>query len=227
MSFRVARNRDENRTKLWRPASSFVVIGGLLSQVKMTQNEWRKVAANVNSLVPSSGDQCSEILRLSYNYLPHRLKACILYMDVFPEDSEIPASKLANLWAAEGFLKQDRLNCLEEVAQRCLEELVERSFILPHKRNYESKIKTCKIHDLLRHFCVKEANKEKFLYVAKSYANVLPYISHSQRRTIIHLTTFKGHANLLYSTPSLSYPRSFIILGKHDLSSPLFLKFRN
>ncbi|XP_075503349.1 putative late blight resistance protein homolog R1A-10 [Primulina tabacum] len=205
---------------------SVVVIGGLLSQVKMTQDEWRKVAANVSSLVSSSGDQCSETLRLSYKYLPHRLKACFLYMGVFPEDYEIPASKLANLWAAEGFLKQDRLKCLEEVAERCLEELVERSLILPYKRNYDGKIKTCKIHDLLRHFCVKEANKENFLYVAKSYANVLPYISHSQRRTIIHPTTLKGRADFLYSTPSLSYARLFIILGKHDLSSPLFLKFR-
>ncbi|XP_073145302.1 putative late blight resistance protein homolog R1A-3 [Henckelia pumila] len=65
-----------------------------------------------------------------------------------------------------------------------------------------------------------------FSYVAKSYANVLPYNSHNQRRTIIHPTTFKGRADLLYSTPSLSYARSFIILGKNDLSSPLFLKFR-
>ncbi|KZV52161.1 hypothetical protein F511_07116 [Dorcoceras hygrometricum] len=205
---------------------SVMVIGGLLSKVKMTQDEWKKVAANVSSLVSSSGDHCSEILRLSYKYLPQRLKACFLYMGVFPEGYEIPASKVVNLWAAEGFLKQDGLSSLEEVAERCLEELIERSLILPYKRNYESKIKICKIHDLLVHFCVKQANVEKFIHVVKSYTNVLPQISHGQRRIIIHPTTFKGLADLLYSIPSLSVGRSLVILGQHDLPSPLFLNFR-
>ncbi|XP_073137586.1 putative late blight resistance protein homolog R1A-3 [Henckelia pumila] len=35
----------------------------LCAKVKMTRDEWKKVAENVSSLVSSSGNQCSEILR--------------------------------------------------------------------------------------------------------------------------------------------------------------------
>ncbi|XP_073127429.1 putative late blight resistance protein homolog R1A-10 [Henckelia pumila] len=200
---------------------SVVLIGGLLSKVNMTREAWQNVAQNVTSSV----DQCFEILKLSYNYLPHYLRACFLYMGVFPEDHEIPVSKLIKLWVAEGFLNQDQSQSMEEVAERCLNELIERSLILPSKRNSGKRLKTCKIHDLLRDFCVTESNKENFMYVTKRYLSVSPNSLHCLRRISIHPMAILDNL-LVSSTPSVSFARSFITIGNHKISSELFLQFK-
>ncbi|KAL0335860.1 UNVERIFIED_CONTAM: putative late blight resistance proteinR1A-10 [Sesamum radiatum] len=90
---------------------AIVVIGGLLSRAHdKKQEDWEHVASHVNSVIMrNEGDEFMEILSLSYNYLPHHLKACFLYMGVFPEDKEISVSQLLKLWVAEGFVKPPTL----------------------------------------------------------------------------------------------------------------------
>ncbi|KAL0390401.1 UNVERIFIED_CONTAM: putative disease resistance protein [Sesamum calycinum] len=112
------------------------------------------------------------ILALSYNYLPNFLKACFLYMGAFPKDYEIPVSRLIWLWIAEGFVLPVRSKCLEDVANDYLEDLVNRNLILVGKRRLDGRIKTCRIHDLLRDLCMIEAQNENFLHVIERYAQV-------------------------------------------------------
>ncbi|KAL0284407.1 UNVERIFIED_CONTAM: putative late blight resistance proteinR1B-14 [Sesamum angustifolium] len=69
---------------------AIVVIGGLLSKESRKEEYWRTLADNLSSIVTEDDEQCLEILGLSYNRLPHHLRACFLYMAVFPEDYEIP-----------------------------------------------------------------------------------------------------------------------------------------
>ncbi|KAG8378735.1 hypothetical protein BUALT_Bualt07G0016100 [Buddleja alternifolia] len=96
---------------------AIVVIAGLLSKVNRTPDEWKNVAENLHSIVAKDADTILEILNLSYDHLPQHLKACFLYMSVFPEDCKISVSKIIKLWVAEGFLKQKRTKTLEEVAE--------------------------------------------------------------------------------------------------------------
>ncbi|XP_057514489.1 putative late blight resistance protein homolog R1A-3 [Actinidia eriantha] len=42
-------------------------------------------------------------------------------------------------------------------------ELIGRSLVLVFKRRYDGGVKACGIHDLLRDFCIKQAEKERFL----------------------------------------------------------------
>ncbi|XP_059446487.1 putative disease resistance protein At1g50180 [Corylus avellana] len=67
---------------------SIVVLGGLLANKEKTHRTWSKVIADVNWYLT----KCKDILALSYNYLPRRLKLCFLYFGAYPEDFEITVS---------------------------------------------------------------------------------------------------------------------------------------
>ncbi|KAG8369641.1 hypothetical protein BUALT_Bualt14G0034700 [Buddleja alternifolia] len=164
---------------------AIVVIAGLLSK-HMTEEYWEHVADNLNPVLIKNDIECSEILSLSYNYLPHHLKPCFLYMGVFPEDYEIRVSKLIKLWIAEGFLVPVISKSLETVAEECVEDLISRNLILVRRQGSNGKPKTCSIHDLLREICLREASKEKFLYVLNRYINFDPEEANNQRRLSIH-----------------------------------------
>ncbi|XP_073294590.1 putative late blight resistance protein homolog R1B-12 [Primulina huaijiensis] len=206
---------------------SIVVIGGLLSKINMTHEAWHAVAANVTSFVSSSDDNCLEILKLSYNYLPQHLKACFLYLGVFPEDYEISVSKLVKLWVAVGFLKHVQFQTVEDTAEKYLEELIDRNLILISKKNSEGRIKTCRMHDLLLAFCVKEAKYENFLLVSKWYASLFPGGSLSERHLSIHpIEAFKYRCFPFYSLPSISFSRSLVCMGPYCFPSSVFLKFK-
>ncbi|CAA2994813.1 late blight resistance homolog R1A-10 [Olea europaea subsp. europaea] len=141
------------------------VIGGLLSKATKTRHYWRSIAENLSSEINSNDEQWSKILSLSYKHLPYHLKGCFLYMGIFPEDSEIIVKELIRLWVAEGILKPACSQTLEDVGEKYFLDLVQRSLILVQKKAYNGKAKTCRIHDLLRDLCVREAQKEKFFHV--------------------------------------------------------------
>ncbi|KAL2482123.1 Disease resistance RPP8-like protein 3 [Forsythia ovata] len=153
---------------------AIVLIGGLLSNSTKTQSYWEYVVKNLSSVITSNDDQCKKIMDLSYDNLPHHLKVCFLYMGIFPEDYEIPVSQLVKLWIAEGFIEPVTSKSLEDVAEEYLLNLVERSLILVSKRSSKGKTKMCKIHDLLRELCVREARKESFFHVTDRSLNGLP-----------------------------------------------------
>ncbi|KAG8378915.1 hypothetical protein BUALT_Bualt07G0034300 [Buddleja alternifolia] len=108
---------------------AIVVIGGLLHKGEKTQEYWRRIAGNLD-LIISEDTRCMEILSLSYNHLPHRLRPCFLYMGLFPEDYEIPVPRLIRLWVAEGFLKPTRSKRFEELAEEYLEDLIKRNLVM-------------------------------------------------------------------------------------------------
>ncbi|KAI3472775.1 hypothetical protein Pfo_031178 [Paulownia fortunei] len=141
---------------------SIVVIGGLLGKSLKTQEYWENVEKSINSILNSGDDkQCLNILSLSFNYLPAHLKPCFLYMGIFPEDHEIRVSRLIKLWVAEGFLKPNKAQSLEEIAEGYLKDLVDMNLILVCRWGSNGKIKTCNIHDLLRELCLRVAKKER------------------------------------------------------------------
>ncbi|XP_047257989.1 putative late blight resistance protein homolog R1B-8 [Capsicum annuum] len=76
---------------------------------------------------------------------------------------------------------------MELVAEEYLEELIQRSLILVHKRRANGRIKTCKIHDLLRQLCIREAQIENVVLVM--HDNVPTYLEgiDYQRRVMITL----------------------------------------
>ncbi|KAL0382050.1 UNVERIFIED_CONTAM: putative late blight resistance proteinR1B-16 [Sesamum calycinum] len=223
---------------------AILLVGGLLAKVQRAQNHWRNFAENVQSIISTHNDQCLEILSLSYNHLPQHLKMCFLYMGVFPEDYQIPVSKLIRLWAAEGFLKPCADESLDDVGEKYLQDLVDRSIVLVSKRKLSGKIRTCSIHDLVRDLCVREAQKEKFVRTIKTdddlssedalghcrlclHSSILQDDASFRRDTIIAIREhsdcrLKEIYDAMRSSPLI---RSLIFTGTYRKPLNIFLRF--
>ncbi|XP_019155095.1 PREDICTED: putative late blight resistance protein homolog R1A-10 [Ipomoea nil] len=148
--------------------SSVVVVAGVFSKLEKTVEEWQNIEKQTNSLVVTTdlSEQCSRILSLSYNYLPLHLKACFLYLSTIPEDEAVIVKRLIRLWIAEGFVELINSNeKLEEVAHGYLQDLGDRCLIQIQEWRSNGKMKTCRMHDMVHEFCVREAIKEKLLNV--------------------------------------------------------------
>nr|XP_015868161.2 disease resistance protein RPP13-like isoform X2 [Ziziphus jujuba var. spinosa] len=155
---------------------SIVVLGGILAKKDKTPQTWSNLIGNVNwFLIDDDNKHCSDILALSYSYLPRKLRVCFLYVGVFPEDFLIPARTLIQMWVAEGFISvQNDSRKMDEidVAEYYLEQLIDRSLIQVASRKSDGGVKTCRIHDLVRDFCIKMSIQEKFYEVRVNSADL-------------------------------------------------------
>ncbi|KAJ9681495.1 hypothetical protein PVL29_020390 [Vitis rotundifolia] len=154
---------------------AIVVLGGLLSLKDLTRGSWQKVLNSMDWHLSQGPDSCLGILALSCNDLPSYLKPCFLYCGVFPEGSEIKASKLIRLWVAEGFVQKRGKETLEDIAEDYLCELIQRSMIQVADTRVDGRVKSCRIHDLLRDLAISEAKEEKLFEVDENIdVDVLP-----------------------------------------------------
>ncbi|XP_030540193.2 probable disease resistance protein RF9 [Rhodamnia argentea] len=139
---------------------AIIVLGGLLAN-----NDWKTVSEKIKSYFSDESD-VFKVLALSYDDLPWHLKPCFLYLSSFPEDAEIPATNLLNMWIAEGFVLQndydEERDIQVEDAAEYLMELVGRGMVQV-RFNLSGKIKTIHLHDLMRDLCISKARQERFL----------------------------------------------------------------
>ncbi|KAK6946370.1 NB-ARC [Dillenia turbinata] len=153
---------------------AIVVLGGLLA-TRTTIQEWEKLSQNISSQLRKAGKGSHQhhgevltVLALSYNDLPYHLKSCFLYLGLFPEDFEIRARRLIRMWIAEGFILSsqiDREETLEDAGEDCLHELIQRSMIQVGTTDASGRVKTCRMHDLMRDLCLEKARDENFLQI--------------------------------------------------------------
>lgn len=151
---------------------AIVVVAGILSKRDQTQDNWKQVAQSVRSCLVDDPKKYMDTLAPSYNHLPLHLKPCFIYLGAFGEDSEIAVRKLIWLWVAEGFIRPEGQKCLEDVAEECLIDLIDRSLVIVSQRRINGGIKLCRIHDLLRELCLREADKENFLTFFFNYCKM-------------------------------------------------------
>ncbi|XP_073022484.1 putative disease resistance RPP13-like protein 3 [Primulina eburnea] len=197
---------------------AIVVVSGLLLKKEKTRDWWKRVADDVSLYVAKDPKQCMDVLALSYKHLPDHLKACFIYFGVFPEDFEIPVWKLLRLWVAEGFVQESGQECLEDIAEEYLEDLVDRNLVLVVKKRANGRIKTCRIHDMLRDLCIKEGSREKFLQIIKgpqnpSFGSSIP---NYHRRLCVHSNIL----DFISSRPSGPNVRSFLSFGLDEKDVP-------
>ncbi|XWS37209.1 hypothetical protein CRYUN_Cryun19dG0023600 [Craigia yunnanensis] len=141
---------------------AIVVLGGVLSRREATFEEWLKVLQSAHWQLLQDPAQCIDILALSYHDLPYYLKPCFLYFGLFPEDFEISARRLVLLWVAEGFVQLRDQEPLEDVAEDYLVELVGRSMVHIAAKKLNGRIKTIRIHDLLKELAIKKGKEDRF-----------------------------------------------------------------
>ncbi|XP_070016766.1 putative disease resistance RPP13-like protein 2 isoform X3 [Nicotiana sylvestris] len=125
-----------------------------------------------------------------FNTILDRLTAQTDELTVIPVgmggiDKEIWVSKLIKLWIAELFVRARSNKRLEMVAEEYLEELIDRSLILAGRRRANGRMKTCKIHDLLRQLCIREAQMENFVHVLSDSDHISSESLKYQRRAML------------------------------------------
>ncbi|KAH0678150.1 hypothetical protein KY284_019235 [Solanum tuberosum] len=147
-----------------------VIAGHLSKTVPKTLESWKYVAKTLSEIIASHPNKCLGVLGLSYHHLPNRLKPCFLSMGDFPEDFQVDTWRLIQLWIAEGFIRTSSgsRESLEEVAKHYLEDLIGRNLIMARKKRFNGEVKACGIHDLLREFCLIEAEMTKFMHVVRT-----------------------------------------------------------
>ncbi|KAG8479473.1 hypothetical protein CXB51_029659 [Gossypium anomalum] len=152
---------------------AIIILAGILATKYPSLTEWLKVSANVKSYLKNDkGEVLRDVLALSYDDLPPYLRPCFLYLSHFPEDYEIPADRLIQLWVAEGIVSSkqeegDEGQIAEDVAEGYLLELAERCMIQVRERDIATlKMSSFQMHDLMRDVCLSKAKQEKFLYIA-------------------------------------------------------------
>ncbi|XP_052479341.1 probable disease resistance protein At1g58602 [Gossypium raimondii] len=152
---------------------AIIILGGILATKYPSLTEWLKVSANVKSYLNNDkGEVLRDVLALSYDDLPPYLRPCFLYLSHYPEDYEIPADRLIQLWVAEGIVSSkqeegDEGQKAEDVAEGHLLELAERCMIQVRERDIATlKIRSFQMHDLMRDVCLSKAKQQKFLYIA-------------------------------------------------------------
>ncbi|PPD72844.1 hypothetical protein GOBAR_DD30246 [Gossypium barbadense] len=149
-----------------------IVVLGCLLATKQSVAQWEMVHKNIHghlNELPHQDrryDAVNRILVSSYNDLPYPLKPCFLYLSHYPEDREIPKKELIRLWIAEGFIPENEEFLMEDLGEKFLEELIDRSLVQVSRRDYTgTNVETCRVHDLLRDLCTKKAREEKFLEI--------------------------------------------------------------
>ncbi|KAI5311264.1 hypothetical protein L3X38_000372 [Prunus dulcis] len=194
---------------------AIVTLAGLLAR-KKTLDEWNRVYENIHRNYIEGYTSVHWMLAMSYDDLPYYLKPCFLYLGQFPEDFEIPAKELTQLWIAEGFIslaqqKQRLLATVEDVAYNCLSELVERRIVQVGKRGSVRKIKTCRMHDIMRELCLSKAREEDFLKIV-NFSNIGHEPTGKVRRLALY---FDGNDVELVSSryESHDHVRSLLFFG--------------
>ncbi|KAM3743902.1 hypothetical protein ACB098_06G011100 [Castanea mollissima] len=183
---------------------AIVVIGGLLSNKDKVVSEWGKLHDSLSLELDTDSDLRSipKILSLSYHDLPYYLKACFLYLGMFPEDYSINCARLIRLWISEGFVRENQGKTLEELAQGYLNQLIHRSLVQVVEFDQVGKNRFCRVHDMLREVILSRSEELNFCLVSiQNYSNFdkiarrlsitnnvytpLKSISNSQTRSIL------------------------------------------
>nr|TKW23509.1 hypothetical protein SEVIR_4G296400v2 [Setaria viridis] len=99
------------------------LLGRLLRR-KEFPDQWINVLNHLNDMERSS--RLERILALSFDDLPHSLKLCFLYFSMMPLNINYTAAVLVRRWAAEGFLKPNKGESMEDVGYNYLKELISR-----------------------------------------------------------------------------------------------------
>ncbi|KAK1316605.1 Disease resistance protein RPM1 [Acorus calamus] len=222
---------------------AIVAIGGMLAVKDKTMSEWERVRRGGFGMYDEREHtivNMKRIILLSYNDLPYNLKACFLYLSLFPEDYNIKFMKLIRLWMAEGFVKSNQQNIMvEEVAKEYINVLIKRGLILVADKNRNGKVISCRVHDVVREIILSKAKEENFITFASTDGVQMhnrprrlsvhgSFDATSQERGFTHVRSLFMFDGTAFSTSSAhEFFSSFRLLKVLDLDGMPLVVFPN
>ncbi|EXB41595.1 Disease resistance RPP13-like protein 4 [Morus notabilis] len=145
---------------------SIKTIGSLLAS-KKDLSIWTQVSESFHDRLAVLGvkdDKVKASLALSYGELEAHLQQCLLCLSIYPEDHAIRAEQIIHWWVAEGLVSRQGSNkSVVELGYQYLSALVSRCLVeVDRRRNYDGKVYTCKVHDVVRELIMEIAKSESF-----------------------------------------------------------------
>lgn len=188
---------------------AIIAISSLLATRK-TKEVWECVRCSIGfgQGRNSDIDAMNCILSLSYFDLPLYLRSCLLYLTMFPEDSEVEGQILVRRWISEGLVHGEHGQDLVELGERYLYELSNRSLIqLVDVGNSRMEL-GCRVHDTILDFLIYKATEENF-------CTLLRKCSRPDSR-IRRLTLLENEDQCSLERLDLSHVRSLAAFGNAD-----------
>ncbi|XP_030535481.1 disease resistance protein RPM1-like [Rhodamnia argentea] len=194
------------------PLAIVAISGVLATKDKRRIEEWDLVRRCLRSEIDGNDKlkNMKKVLSLSFNDLPYYLKSCLLQTSIFPEAHIIERMRLTRQWVAEGFVEMKDAKTMEEVADGYLNELVYRSLIHVVERDKDGRVKSYRIHGLLRKIIISKSRDQNFAAIVDEQSSAWP---DRIRRCSIHNELQIGQQNL-----SLSHLRSLYVFGVDKFS---------
>uniref|UniRef100_A0A453GVF0 Uncharacterized protein n=1 Tax=Aegilops tauschii subsp. strangulata TaxID=200361 RepID=A0A453GVF0_AEGTS len=193
---------------------ALVTIGGFLASQPKTAFEWRKLNEHISAELEMNPELelIKAVLLKSYDGLPYYLKACFLYLAIFPEDYMILRRRLVRRWIAEGYSSEVRGRSVEEVLDSYFMELIGRSIILPSQQSIHSRkgIDSCHVHDLIREIAISKAMEENLVFTLEEGCSL------NNQGTVRHLaisSNWNGDQCEFENILDLSRLRSLTVFG--------------
>ncbi|PIN00700.1 Apoptotic ATPase [Handroanthus impetiginosus] len=188
---------------------AIVVIGGLLATKNNKIEEWEMFCRSVGSeLERDHLKRISKLLSLSFCDLPYHLKACFLYLSIFPEDELINKATIIRLWTAEGFVGAEQGKTMEEIAEGYINELLNRSLIQVAETSDDGRPRKFHIHDLIREYIISKAREQNIAVVDSP--------GETQRPDNIRRLALHGFNNPTQQIAKGKYLRSLLFFGPGD-----------
>ncbi|XBJ06478.1 hypothetical protein VPH35_012132 [Triticum aestivum] len=153
-------------------------------------------------------------LYISYYDLPPKLKACLLYLNLYPEDYKIKTKKLIWKWIGEGFVHEEQGKSLYDIGEDYIAELINKSLIQPMDIKFADKANSVRVHDMVLDLITSLSNEENFLAtLGGQQSRSLP----SKIRRLSLQISNEEDVQPMPTMSSLSHVRSLTVFSK-DLS---------
>nr|UBY06969.1 NBS-LRR disease resistance protein [Dasypyrum villosum] len=132
----------------------------------------------------NSLEEMRRILSFSYSNLPSHLKTCLLYLCIYPEDSEIDRDKLIWKWVAEGFVQNgNQGTSLFLLGLDYFNQLINRSMIQPIY-GLGGQVYACRVHDMVLDLICNLSHEAKFVNLFAGTGNRISSQSHARRLSL-------------------------------------------
>uniref|UniRef100_A0A0D9XIC6 Jacalin-type lectin domain-containing protein n=1 Tax=Leersia perrieri TaxID=77586 RepID=A0A0D9XIC6_9ORYZ len=189
---------------------AIITTASLLASKGRRIDEWYSVHTSIGTGLETnpSVENMRRILSISYYDLPLHLRACLLYISIFPAGYIISRNQLILRWISEEFInKHLHEGSLYEQGEKYLCELINRSLIEPESFDTHGRVQTCRVHDIVLDFITLLAAEENFVTMLDDHQqSTLP----NKVRRLCLQNCKEEHTRLQLEKMSLSHVRSLI-----------------